>query len=210
MQIYQCKSPIHQYFRPKKPRRNSFFIPLIHQQPGEAKAESLRCFDKSPRPLCLTSNTACHLNKVSDIHLETSDCQSLASGSFLYFVALHINVCRFDSPSFLPQPSNSSDQGWVPAASRDSSPVLRRVKPHSHYRQSDSRGHMTVTRTLPWRIKDDIRTIIGAGQDIMVRVFKVDTNNNRISQSVTNNPDRIKLKISSRNGDKNRNRHMKF
>ena len=69
---------------------------------------------------------------------------------------------------------------------------------------------MTVTRTLPWRIKDDIRTIIGAGLDIMVRVFKVDTNNNRISQSVTNNPDRIKLKISSRNGDKNRNRHMKF
>ena len=69
---------------------------------------------------------------------------------------------------------------------------------------------MTVTRTLPWRIKDDIRTIIGAGHDIMVRVFKVDTNNNRISQSVTNNPDRIKLKISSRNGDKNRNRHMKF
>ena len=69
---------------------------------------------------------------------------------------------------------------------------------------------MTVTRTLPWRIKDDIRTIIGAGQDIMVRVFKVDTNNNRISQSVTNNPDRIKLKISYKNGDKNRNRHMKF
>ena len=69
---------------------------------------------------------------------------------------------------------------------------------------------MTVTRTLPWRIKDDIRTIIGTGQDIMVRVFKVDTNNNRISQSVTNNPDRIKLKISYKNGDKNRNRHMKF
>ena len=69
---------------------------------------------------------------------------------------------------------------------------------------------MTVTKNLQWRIKDDIRTIIGAGQDIMVRVFKVDTNNNRISQSVTNNPDRIKLKISYRNGDKNRNRHMKF
>ena len=69
---------------------------------------------------------------------------------------------------------------------------------------------MTVTRTLPWRIKDDIRTIIGAGQDIMVRVFKVDTNNNRISQSVTNNPDRIKLKISSKNGDKIKNRQQTY